>query len=69
MIDYDAHKVAADAPNTGNFVDNGISSPDAMLSIASPVANFAPKENTSPVSSAAVTEFILLRQGYHAFCA
>ncbi|CAI5716266.1 unnamed protein product [Peronospora farinosa] len=59
--------VAADAPNTGNFVNNGISTPDAMLSIASPVANFAPKENTSPVISAAVTEFLLLRQGITRF--
>ncbi|CAI5720524.1 unnamed protein product [Peronospora farinosa] len=55
MIDYDAHKVAADAPNTGNFVDNGKSTPDAMLSIASSVANFAPKENTSPVHGDAYT--------------
>ena len=41
--------------------------PDAMHSIASPVANFAPKEHTSPVSSAAVTEFLLLRQGITRF--
>ncbi|CAI5703327.1 unnamed protein product [Peronospora effusa] len=67
LSDYDAHKVAADAPTTGNFVATGISTPDAMLSIASSVANFAPKEHTSPVSSAAVTELLLLRQGITRF--
>ena len=60
-------KVAADATHTVNFVANGISSPDAMHPIASPVANFAPKESTSPVSSAAVTEFLLLRQSITRF--
>ena len=67
MIDYDEHKVAADAINAGKFVTNGISTPDAMHPIASPVANFAPKEHTSSVSSAAVTEFLLLRQGITRF--
>ena len=38
-----------------------------MHPIASPVANFAPKESTSPVSLAAVTEFLLLRQGIKSF--
>ncbi|CAH0490574.1 unnamed protein product [Peronospora farinosa] len=63
MIDKDENKVAADATPVGNFVANGISTPDAMHSIASSFANFAPKEDLSPVSSAAVTEFLLLRQG------
>ena len=67
MIDYDEEKAAAYAPNTGIFVANGISTPDAILSIASPFANFAPKENTSPVSSATVTECLRLRQGILCF--
>ncbi|CAI5711437.1 unnamed protein product [Peronospora effusa] len=68
MIDFDEDKVAADAPTTGNFVANGISTPDAMLFIASHVANIAPKVNTSPVSSAAVTDSAIMTRN-HAFCA
>ena len=39
MIDYIEDKVAADATDAVNFVANGISSPDATLTTASPVAN------------------------------
>ena len=67
MIDYVEDKVTADATYAVNFVANGISSPDAIHPIASLVANFAPLESTSPVSSAAVTEFLLLRQGITRF--
>ena len=38
-----------------------------MHTIPAPVANFSPTESTSPVSSAAVTEFLLLRQGITRF--
>ena len=65
MIDNDKHKVAAEATNAGNFVVNGNSNSDTMHHIAYPVANFDPKEHTSPVSSAAVTEFLLLRKASH----
>ena len=67
IIDPVEDKVAADATHAVNFVANGISSPDAMLTTASSVANFAPKESTSPISSAAVTKFLLLRQGITRF--
>ena len=67
IIHYVKDKVAADATYAVYFVAKGISSPDAMHPIASTVANFAPKESTSPVSSAAVTEFLLLRQSITRF--
>ena len=63
MIDYVKDKVASDATYAVTFVTNGKLSRDAMHTITAPVANFAPKESTSPVSSAAVTEFLSLRQG------
>ena len=58
---YVEETVVADSAYAVNFLANGIPSLDGMHLIASPVANFAPKESTSPVSSAAVTEFLLLR--------
>ena len=67
MIDYVEDKVATDATYAVSFVANGVSSPDAMHPIASPVANFALKESTSPVGLAIVTEFLLLRQGITRF--
>ena len=67
MIDYVEDKVAADATHAVNVVANGISSPDATLTTASLVAKFAPKESTSPISSAAVTDFLILRQGITRF--
>ena len=66
MIRYVEDAVAADATYAANCMANGISRSGAMQSIASPVANFAPKGSTLPVSLAAVIEFLLLR--YHAFC-
>ena len=67
MIDYVEGKVATIAAHSVNFVAIGIPSTDAMHSITSPVANLAFKDFTSPVSSATVTDFLLLRQGITRF--
>ncbi|CAH0481905.1 unnamed protein product [Peronospora belbahrii] len=67
MIDYVVDKVAHDASHAVNFVANGISSPDTMHPVTPSLANFAPTELTSPISSAAVTDLILLRQGITRF--
>ncbi|CAH0479814.1 unnamed protein product [Peronospora belbahrii] len=67
MIVYVDDKYATDASHAANFVTNGISSPDAMHPIAPLVAYIAPNESALPVSPAAVTEFLLLRQGITRF--
>ncbi|CAH0478110.1 unnamed protein product [Peronospora belbahrii] len=67
MINYVVDKVAHDASHAVNFVANGVSSPDTMHPVTPSLANFAPTEFTSLISSAAVTDLILLRQGITRF--
>ena len=69
MIDNDEDKVAADAPTPGNFVANGISTPDAMHSIASPVANFAPKREYVACKFGCSNRISAITTRNHAFCA
>ena len=56
MTDYDNHKIAVDAINADKFVVNGISTPNAMHSIASSIIYLAPSSHLSPVSFLAATK-------------